>query len=290
MKTIKSTVGFLSLLTLLVGPPQSVRAADSTPEKVPFLGVVVESIDATLRDQLKLGRGAGVRVERVVPESGAAKAGLKAHDVLVKLNEQLVFNAEQLTALVRSLDTGDKVKLEVVRQGDRKKLDATLGETELKVADSEGRADPSLRIWDLQGTHPRVETWLHQNLEKQLKDHADAPDAGKSVTFLGVELAPVESALASQLGIEEESGALIRLVLDDSRAVKAGVKAHDVVTRIDGKTVEGPGDLTEKIRAHKKGDEVKLEVLRAGKTLELEATLSERNPARPTGMRNPASE
>lgn len=260
----------------LTPPARALLAAEK--EKATYLGVAIGDVDDTLREQLKLGRGVGVRVETVVSDSPADKAGLKAHDILERLNEQILFNAQQLAALVRSFAPGDKVTLAFIRQGDRQTLDVTLGETEIAQA---GKL--LFDVWDGAKMPGGIEGLLGAPLDKALIPDLVFQAPGKPSAYLGVELGPVEPALATQLGLEDAGGALVNMVVDDSPAAKAGLRQHDIIAKLDGKTVRDPADLSVRIGKQKKGDKVTLTVIRGGKPIEIEATLFEKaadDPAR----------
>ena len=258
----------------LLPPARALLPADK--EKATYLGVAVGDVDDTLREQLKLGRGAGVRIETVVPDSPADAAGLKAHDILEKLNDQILFNAQQLTALVRSFAPGDKVSLSFIRQGDRKMLDVTLGETEIAKA---GRM--LFDVWDGAKGPGGLEGLFGGSLDKPLIPDVLIQASGKPSAYLGVELGPVDPALATQLGLGDAGGALVNMVVDDSPAAKAGLEQHDIIAKLDGKTIQDPADLSARIGQHKKGDKVTLTVIRGGKPIEIEATLSKKAAADP---------
>jgi membrane-associated protease RseP (regulator of RpoE activity) len=86
-------------------------------EKRPWIGVSVSPAPVVLRHQLKLADGVGLIVEFVQPNSPAAAAGLQPYDLLVKLDDQWLVNAEQFAVLVRMHHAGDQVKLSFVREG-----------------------------------------------------------------------------------------------------------------------------------------------------------------------------
>ncbi len=64
-------------------------------------------------------------------KSPAEAAGIKQHDVLEKLNDQLLVNTEQFTALLRTMKSGDEVTLAIIHQGERQAIKAKLGEKEI---------------------------------------------------------------------------------------------------------------------------------------------------------------
>ena len=103
--------------------PQMVKAA--------FLGLETGTADATLRAQLKLPEGVGLTVRHVYDQSPAQAAGVQEHDVLYKLNDQLLINPEQYAVLVRTFKPGDEVELTVIREAQPLKLKAKLIEKEV---------------------------------------------------------------------------------------------------------------------------------------------------------------
>ena len=81
-----------------------------------FLGVETAPVSPTLTEQLSLPKGVGLVVRSVVPDSPAANS-LKPHDILTKLNDQLLIETRQLAVLVQSYKEGDEVTLTYVRGG-----------------------------------------------------------------------------------------------------------------------------------------------------------------------------
>lgn len=75
---------------------------------------------------------------------------------------------------------------------------------------------------------------------------------------------------------ETRTGAEIGSVSDGTPAYEAGLQEGDVVTAIDGKTVSEAAALTGYVRQYSSGDTVTLTVIRDGETMEIQATLAER--------------
>ena len=101
-----------------------------------YLGVGVETPGETLRSQLELGEGAGLVVNHV-DDSGPTKSIVRQHDVLRKLDDQILVNAEQLVALVRMHKPGEAVELTVIRAAKPVTVTVKLGERQVQV----GQAD-----------------------------------------------------------------------------------------------------------------------------------------------------
>ncbi len=92
--------------------------------------------------------------------------------------------------------------------------------------------------------------------------------------FMGIAMAPVDSSVASQLGLPANAtGALIQEVVPGSPAEKAGVKVKDVIVEIGGDAVTSVEDAFASIRSRKIGDKVDVVVLRGGKRTTLAVTL-----------------
>lgn len=99
-------------------------------QKKAFLGVATSAVDPSLRSYLELEDGFGVQVREAIPGSPARDAGLKAHDILVKFEDQWLISPEHLSLLVGRKKIGDEVEVTVIRKGAEKVIGVTLGETD----------------------------------------------------------------------------------------------------------------------------------------------------------------
>jgi hypothetical protein len=111
------------------------QIAEPKKEKAAYLGTGTSPASATLREQLKLPKGIGLTVDFVDKDSPAASAGLQQHDVLTKIDDQLLVNMPQLATLVRTHKAGDSVKLTYIRAGTENTVDVKLVEKEVPVLD-----------------------------------------------------------------------------------------------------------------------------------------------------------
>jgi serine protease Do len=93
--------------------------------------------------------------------------------------------------------------------------------------------------------------------------------------WIGVQIQPVTDDMADSLGLQKAEGALVAEPQDGSPAVKAGIKAGDVIIAVDGKTVKDARDLAKRIGAMSPGTSVKLEIVRDGKSQAFNLTLGE---------------
>jgi serine protease Do len=159
------------------------------------LGVTVQEVNQALADSFKLDRPEGALVASVEKGSPAEKAGLQPGDVIRKANGQPVVASGDLPAIVRLSTPGDRLQLEVVRQGRKVDLTAQLAAATEKLAKAE----------------PREES---------------AAAGGK----LGLALRPLQEAEKRQAGIKD--GLLVEDV--SGAAARAGVEPGDVVLAING--------------------------------------------------------
>lgn len=90
---------------------------------------------------------------------------------------------------------------------------------------------------------------------------------------LGVVIQDLTDDLAQAFGIHQNEGALIAQVMPDSAAERAGLKAGDVVLSINGKPVGGAGQLRNDVGLLRIGERIRLDVLRDGQRLTINATI-----------------
>jgi serine protease Do len=93
--------------------------------------------------------------------------------------------------------------------------------------------------------------------------------------WIGVQIQPVTDDMADSLGLQKAEGALVAEPQAGSPAVKAGIKAGDVIIAVDGKTVKDARDLAKRIGAMAPGSSIKLEIVRDGKPQAFSLTLGE---------------
>ncbi len=95
---------------------------------------------------------------------------------------------------------------------------------------------------------------------------------------IGVTIAPVTKEVAESIGLGKPAGALVQGVEDGGPAQKAGIEAGDIITKVDGRTVDKSGDLPRIIGNTKPGAKATLQVFRRGATRDLAVTVAELEP------------
>ena len=204
-----------------VPPSISSRVITITPPGS-YLGIGIQEITAERAKALKLRDEAGVEVTHVAPDSPADKAGLKEGDVVLQYNGMKVEGLEQLSRLVRETPVGHEAKLDIFRNGAPMTLTA-----KSRANIRRCRACPdgfSFHMPDV----PRTIQGLRSPM-------------------LGVEAESIEGQLAQFFGVND--GVLVRTVMKGSPAEKAGVKAGDVIVRVDEAKVATPPEISARLRA-----------------------------------------
>jgi serine protease Do len=89
-----------------------------------YLGISLQELNDDLAAYFGVKAGAGVLITEVVKDTPAAKAGLKAGDVLVQMGEKPVKDSEDIHEILAGLKKGDSIAITVIRHGKREALKA----------------------------------------------------------------------------------------------------------------------------------------------------------------------
>lgn len=276
-----------------------------------WLGVYLQEITPELRDGMNYN-GPGVLVRRVVDGSPADRAGIERGDVIVQVGSSDVRSAAEVTSAVRGSEPGRRMRIEVVRDGDRKSLDVKL---EARDSDAGPGTPETPEPPDMRSNGDDDDTPMPMHMHTH-GDDTPAPDvherhdgssddededtppvpptpgnggmrwfgtngdhgmvmnlqdlAGRG--RLGVRIESLTPDLASYFGPRGMKGALVLDVTEGSAAAHAGIRAGDVITRVDSKSIDDADDLIEAVRSSE-GD-VSIALVRHGSHQTLEAKLA----------------
>src|ERR1700674_2928658 len=219
-----------------------------------WLGVETHEVTAEKAKELKLSAERGVVLGKIVPDSPAAKAGLKENDVVTEINGQRVQGAAQFRRMIHETPAGRSIQLTVWRDGRSQTVSATLGTSEERrqamkmVAPTPGAF--AFRMPEIPDI-PSME-WNGNML------------FGGGQPRLGIDAEDLSGQLGAFFGAPDGEGILVRDVTSGSPAEKAGVKAGDVIISFNGDRIRSAGELREKLSAKRadKDRTVKLSVLR----------------------------
>jgi serine protease Do len=259
MKTLIGCVLVFSAAALAQGPGfntapfNGAQFDDGPPVGGTYLGVNLAEIDANRAKELKLRDDYGVEVTRVEENSPAEKAGLKPGDVVLEYNGERVQGIAQFGRLVRETPPGREVKLTISRDGKPQTLAAVLG--------ARGPHFGSFNFPPIPPMPP-------------MPDIPTIYTATRSAR-LGVEAEALGPQLAAYFGVKE--GVLVRSVLDNTPAQRAGIKAGDVITKVDATAVTAPGELSGAVRAANAKRTYSIELERDRKPLTVTVTVEDRS-------------
>jgi serine protease Do len=220
-----------------------------------YIGVMMQEVDSERAKALKLSEVTGVEITVVEPEGPAEKAGLKVGDVVLRYNGQRVEGNEQFARMVRETPAGREVKLDISRGG----------------------AGQTVTVRVAVRKPPRVE-WPSTSgrMDIQMPDLPHAFMQLRSLV-LGVEAESVDGQLAQYFGVKE--GVLVRSVSRGSAAEKAGIRAGDVMVKIDDARIATPADISSRLRTLH-GKPIPVVLMRDRKELTVTVTIADDDPGR----------
>ena len=176
----------------------------------------------------------GVKVDEVDPDSAAEKAGVKAGDLITMFDGERVRSGRQFARLVQETPPGRTVRMTVSRDGQQKDLQITPDSGRRGGAGVQGVMRDGDRLRDQLG-----------DLSNRFNFNFDLRELG-SGRRLGVSVLELTDQLASYFGVRR--GVLVTAVTEGSPASRAGLKAGDVITSVNGARVESRDDLVRALR------------------------------------------
>jgi serine protease Do len=212
-----------------------------------FLGVYAEDISKENQSRYNLSQVRGVGVTRIVKESPAEKAGLRQGDVILHIDGESVTSVRKLNRVVSEIAPDQSVRVTISRGGSEQELTATMG-----------RRTASNTFSGLLKNNPGTWEWEGPTFNNNDGPMVFSFGGGRRI---GISTAELTRQLADYFGITGGKGVLVTSVSEDGPAAKAGLKAGDVITMIDGEAVDSTGDIS-RIVNRKKDGEVTLTIVR----------------------------
>ncbi len=213
-----------------------------------YLGVQAQPVTPTMASALNLPKTnpaeAGALIAQVEPDSPAAKAGLRAGDVITAVNGQSIGNPRDLAVDVAGVKPGEEAKIDVLQDGQAKSVTATVASLP---------SDESADTGSSAGQHQGV----------------------------GLALAPISPEMRTQLDLPEHlRGAAVAEVRPGSPADQAGIQQGDVIVGVGAEPVNSAEQAAHAIKsAAAKGKAVALRVFRDGHSAFVAIDLAKKAPA-----------
>ena len=215
-----------------------------------YLGVRIQALNEDLADSLGIARNKGEFVQAVEPGQAADKAGIKAGDVVLNVNRKEVTREQTLSYLVANTSPGTRIPIELIREGRRMTVKATVGKR------------PSEEELRSQSFDPDEE----QDAD-QFNKPPERQGEGLSEKALGLSVLPLTPRIANQLGASDDTkGLVVNAVDPSSDAAKKGLRRGDIVLSANYRKVTDVEGLEGAIRSAKKSnrDALLLRVQRRG--------------------------
>lgn len=200
-----------------------------------FLGVHVEDVTKENMGRYGMRDVRGVGVTEIVKDSPAEKAGLRKDDVILGFNGESVTSTRKLHRLVSESSADQNVRLTISRGGSEQEVSAALSKRQgTGMLNAKIREDIKQKMELFKKEMPKIKsgdgTWIINT---------------GSYRRIGIATQTLTKQLADYFGVSE--GILVTSVTDNSPAAKAGLKAGDVITAVDGEKVASPGDISRAI-------------------------------------------
>ena len=232
----------LFLIVAVVGQDYTWGSESNFSKKKGYLGVSVRRLTSSLKKELKIDHG--VVVSWIKEESPADDAGIMEDDVIVEVDGKKIKRPETLTRIIRKIKPGTEVKVVLYSDGKKETVDVKIGKVRSKYSFSFGDSDNSFFMIG-------------------------------STPYMGVSLQELNKDLAEYFSVKHDEGALITDVEEDSPAEEAGLKAGDVILKVENEKISEPDDVKEMVAEFEEYDEISVEVMRHKKKKTFKVVLDE---------------
>lgn len=193
-----------------------------------WLGVAIQDLDEGLKEYY--GVESGVLVAEVFEGDPADKAGIRANDIILSINNESVETSRGLTRMVAGFTVGSKVKVKVDRDGKTKTFTVEIAR----------RDDDKLFA-------------------------ADPESTGRTESELGVEVSNITPEILEQFNLGDSDGVIVVDVQPDSKGSKTGITRGDIIKEINRQPVKNISDYNRIIDDVKKGETLQLYIKRLNK-------------------------
>jgi serine protease Do len=214
-----------------------VGSAAAWPDQRSYLGVHIDQVTPQTVSALKLPDPSGALITYVDQDGPAGRAGLKNNDVVVGFNGAKVQSPDQLQEMIHSTAAGKTVNLTVFRDGQKKNINVTLGAWPTAVAHVQGFVAP----------RPPV-AFTAPTMASPAFPDIDVPSFVALASRNGLVVESLCPQLSDYFGVPHGQGVLVRSVEKGSPADAAGMKAGDVIVKVNNEPVHDMADWRRAMR------------------------------------------
>ncbi|MFN3424383.1 MAG: Do family serine endopeptidase [Novosphingobium meiothermophilum] len=200
-----------------------------------YLGVRIQALSDDLAASLGLPKKRGEFIQAVEPGQAAAKAGIQAGDVVVKVDGKDVTPDQTLSFIVANTAPGKRIPVELLRNGQRITVQAVVGKRPSEEELAQQSFDPDAQQDDDSFGAPKQQQ-----------------GPGVLENSLGVVAIPLTPQIARQLGVSEDTrGVVISAVSASSDAAAKGLQRGDIVLSANYTNVTSVAEFERIVRAAK---------------------------------------
>lgn len=230
------------------------------PSNGAYLGVMVENVSPEMASTLHLANGGAV-IENVDQDGPACRAGLKSGDVVTAFNGRTVSNRDQFANMIHGNTPGTTVTLTVLRNGQSRDMKVTLGDWK-QMANMPPPPHP---------LNPVVAAPVPPIPPVPAVPEVDVHVMTPMVIRSGIIVEPLSSQLGEFFAAPPNRGVLVRSVEKGSPGANAGLKAGDVIVRVNDEQIHDMADWKRALKAQ--GGKITVVVIRDKKEQLLQMSL-----------------
>lgn len=260
-----SKLYLLAVLGLgLVGvtPAASADPFPADSHSTAYLGVMVDSVSPEKAAGLHLKDGRGAAITGVDQDGPACRAGLKKGDIVVAFNGKPVEGPDQFAGLIHGSAPGSSAALTVMRDGQSKEVKVTLGDWK-EMAHMPRPLGPPMGSMGFAAPTPPPPPRMYPDIE--------IPSFTSISTRHGVVVEPLSPQLCDFFGVPPNRGVLVRSVEKGSPGGAAGLRAGDVIVRVNDETIHDMADWRRALKA--RGGKLTVTIVRDKKEQTVEMSL-----------------
>ncbi len=190
-----------------------------------WLGVAIQSLDDSLAEYYKIDKGAGVLITEVFPGDPAAKAGIQANDIILKVDGVPVDKSRTVSKMIADKSVGKTARITILRDGHEKDFVVTIAQ----------RDDDRLTA---------------------------SPTGRKKAEAFGIHVAEFSDELSVKFNLDKTEGVIVIDVDADSEGASAGMRPGDIIKEINHQTIKTVKDYTTALQKLKKGESASMVVKR----------------------------
>jgi serine protease Do len=228
-----------------------------------YLGVDIADVTTERLTALKLKEEKGVEVTMVDQDAPAGKAGLKEHDVILTMNGASIESGAQLRRMIHETPAGRVISLGLSRDGQPMTVKVQLADKHSEFAMA----------------HPKSKEFHFEMPNIPPMPDIDIPSINMVVVTSsarsGLMVENITPQLGEFFGVKNGNGVLVRSVEKGSRAEKAGIRAGDVIVKVNDQAVHDTSDFSHAVKS-RSGNSVSVGVIRDKKEQNLNLTLPAR--------------